>query len=101
MDKKAAGLSDTFKQNTTPKNFVKNPLKGTNFTIRVVDNGTGIPNNIEDKIFEPNFTTKNSGMGLGLAIVKKIIKDFYGTIDYKTSTKGTAFEFTIPMSNNK
>jgi len=75
--------------------------KETNFVVRVTDNGMGIPVNIEDKIFEPNFTTKNSGMGLGLAIVKKIINDFHGTINYKTSNKGTIFEFKIPISNNK
>jgi len=69
--------------------------------IKVKDNGTGIPDSIKDKIFEPNFTTKNSGMGLGLAIVKKIINDFDGTINYKTSTTGTVFEFTIPIKTKK
>ena len=65
--------------------------------IKVEDNGTGIPESIRSKIFEPNFTTKNSGMGLGLAMVKKIINDFNGKIKYETSTTGTVFEFTIPI----
>ena len=65
--------------------------------IKVKDNGTGIPDSIRSKIFEPNFTTKNSGMGLGLAMVKKIINDFNGKIKYETSTTGTVFEFTIPI----
>ena len=73
--------------------------KETTYIVRVIDNGTGIPNNIEDRIFEPNFTTKNSGMGLGLAIVKKIITDFRGHITYKTSKNGTVFEFTVPGKN--
>ena len=35
MDKKTTGLSDTFKKSTTPKSFVKNPIKGTKFTIAI------------------------------------------------------------------
>ena len=35
MDKKTVGLSDTFKGNTAPKSFTKNPIKGTKFTIAV------------------------------------------------------------------
>ena len=69
--------------------------------IKVKDNGGGIPENIKNKVFEPNFTTKNSGMGLGLAIVKKIINDFQGTIKYETSITGTVFEFTIPIKTKK
>ena len=79
--------------------FVQLQLKQGFAEIRVVDNGSGVPENIREKIFEPNFTTKNSGMGLGLAIVKKIINDSGGTINYKTSTEGTVFEFTIPLKN--
>ncbi len=66
----------------------------------VKDNGVGIPKDIQEKIFEPNFTTKNSGMGLGLAMVKKIISDFNGTINYTTSSEGTVFEVTIPTQIN-
>ena len=35
MDKKTVGLSDTFKSNTVPKGFTKNPIKGTKFTIAI------------------------------------------------------------------
>ena len=44
--------------------------------IRIRDNGQGIPENLREKIFQPNFTTKSSGMGLGLAICKRIIDRF-------------------------
>lgn len=68
-------------------------------TILVEDNGAGVSKAIQDKIFEPNFTTKNSGMGLGLAMVKKIIDDLQGTIGYTTSEKGTIFKVEIPIIN--
>ena len=44
------------------------------------DTGNGIPEDIQDKIFEPYFSTKSSGMGLGMAIVKRIIDEHGGTI---------------------
>ena len=69
------------------------------YVVTVKDNGVGIPTEIKAKIFEPNFTTKNSGMGLGLAMVKKIINDRKGKINYTTSSSGTTFEFTIPFKN--
>ena len=49
------------------------------------------------KIFEPKFTTKNSGMGLGLAMVKNIIDDFNGKISFISKLdKGTTFYILIP-----
>ena len=60
--------------------------------IKIQDNGRGIPVEIHDHLFEPNFTTKSSGMGLGLAIVKKIIDHTNGNIYFETEMNiGTAF----------
>ncbi len=67
--------------------------------ISISDNGTGIPEEIQDKVYEPNFSTKNSGMGLGLAMVKKIMDHANGKIWFETnSSSGTTFylEFRIP-----
>ena len=62
-----------------------------------MDNGSGIPSEIKDKIFEPRFTTKTSGMGLGLGIVKNIIESHNGSIDYISKIdKGTTFTIIIP-----
>ncbi len=71
--------------------------------IRVKDNGLGIPEDMQKKIFRPNFTTKSSGMGLGLAIVRNIIENSGGTITFKTkSGKGTSFVFWLPeVRDNK
>jgi len=68
--------------------------------IELTDNGSGIKKDIRDKIFEPNFTTKNSGMGLGLAMVKNIIHDFEGEISFITKLGvGTTFFVKIPKMN--
>jgi two-component system, NtrC family, nitrogen regulation sensor histidine kinase NtrY len=54
----------------------------TDKVVRIVieDDGIGIPPELLQRIFEPNFSTKTEGMGLGLAIVKKIIADTGGSI---------------------
>lgn len=62
--------------------------------IRVCDNGVGISENLREKIFQPNFTTKSSGMGLGLAICKRIIENLGGEIGFE-STVGEGTEFFI------
>lgn len=55
------------------------------------DNGPGIPEDIRERVFMPNFTTKNTGMGLGLAISKNIVEGSGGKICFETSEKGTTF----------
>ena len=66
--------------------------------IKVTDNGCGIPDSMKDKVFYPNFTTKNSGTGLGLAIVRDIIDSCNGHIYFHTSeNKGTEFFVELPL----
>ena len=68
--------------------------------IEVEDNGIGIDEVISQKIFEPKFTTKTSGMGLGLAMVKNIIEVYKGSISYETHlNKGTVFKISLPKTN--
>jgi signal transduction histidine kinase len=55
------------------------------------DNGPGIPTEIQNKVFMPNFTTKNTGAGLGLAITKNIVEGSGGKITFQSSEKGTIF----------
>jgi two-component system nitrogen regulation sensor histidine kinase NtrY len=63
---------------------------------RVTDNGMGIPPDQQEKIFQPNFTTKSTGSGLGLAMVKNIIEQHKGTIFFETrSGLGTSFVFEL------
>ena len=64
----------------------------------VRDNGSGIPEDRKQQIFEPKFTTKSRGTGLGLAIVKTIIESFQGRIWVEDSSEaGTEFVFSLPL----
>ncbi|MEL7422194.1 MAG: ATP-binding protein [Bacteroidota bacterium] len=68
-----------------------------NYQIEVQDNGSGIPPAIQARIFQPNFTTKSSGMGLGLAMCKNIIEQAGGNIQFTTRPNiGTTFTLTLP-----
>ncbi len=69
-----------------------------NMRISVSDTGTGIPESIRDKLFDPYFTTKNHGSGLGLAICEKIVRQHEGTISFETSGRGTTFRLVVPRS---
>ena len=65
---------------------------GDKIYISVTDNGSGIAPEHQSRIFEPKFTTKNSGMGLGLAIVKKIVENHKGKIYFDSDPEnGTTF----------
>lgn len=68
-----------------------------NVEIIIADNGKGISEEDKDKIFEPKFTTKSSGMGLGLPMVKNIVEAYNGTITFTTQhNKGTVFKVVLP-----
>lgn len=71
-----------------------------NCEIKISDNGGGIPAELKDKIFSPNFTTKSGGMGLGLAIVRSVFLNSGGEI-YYTSREGdgTTFIINLPLVN--
>ncbi len=70
----------------------------TNLKITFADNGSGMSPEVKEKIFQPSFTTKSSGMGLGLAIVKNIITNTKGNIWFTTQQGvGTTFFIELPL----
>ena len=67
--------------------------------ITVHDNGVGIPEDLYDRIFEPNFTSKTSGTGLGLTMVRKMVEDYKGEISVQSEIgKGTTFTILLPSN---
>ncbi len=66
--------------------------------LEISDNGKGIPVELRDKIFIPNFSTKSQGSGLGLAIAKSGVETAGGKIWFETELgKGTTFFLTFPL----
>jgi len=70
--------------------------KEERFVIRVNDDGSGIPAEVQSRIYEPFFSTKESGTGLGMSIVHSLVAMHGGTIDFETGPTGTRFDVAIP-----
>jgi PAS domain S-box-containing protein len=66
--------------------------------VSVCDTGTGLPNGIADRLFDPLFTTKATGMGMGLSISKSIVEGHRGTITAasRLEEKGACFSIVLP-----
>ncbi len=77
---------------------LRSEVDNQNTKISVSDTGSGIPESIRDKLFDPYFTTKDHGSGLGLAICEKIIRQHEGTISFETTGRGTTFRLVLPHS---
>ena len=70
----------------------------TGVRIVVEDDGPGIPDSIQNRIFEPGFTTKTRGWGLGLALARRIIEDYHGgRIMLLRSTVGVRTVFVVDL----
>ena len=81
--------------------FVSVKREENKVLIIVEDTGIGIKPEDYSRIFEPKFTTKNSGMGLGLGIIKNIIENYKGTITFESvAGKGTRFIVSLPIINS-
>lgn len=72
---------------------------GEQAKISVQDNGSGISEEVQPRVFQPNFTTKSSGMGLGLAMCKSMMEAAGGRIGFETVLGGgTTFTVTLPIA---
>ena len=66
--------------------------------IEISDNGAGIPDEQQKKVFDLYFTTKKDGNGLGLTISQKIILQHKGSISFISKLKkGTTFKIILPI----
>jgi len=75
-------------ENHNPENVVH---------IRVTDNGAGIPAEVLPRIYEPFFSTKETGTGMGMAIVHSLVTMHGGKIEIDTSPHGTRFDVSVPQ----
>jgi signal transduction histidine kinase len=90
-------------ENSVVAETSKLPLKQGNYVrINVRDHGVGIPQEHLSKIFDPYFTTKQTGSGLGLAMVHSIISQHSGHIFAESVPgKGTTFVIYLPAFNSR
>jgi two-component system sensor kinase FixL len=78
---------------------IQSKLNGDRVEISITDDGPGISESNQEKIFSPFFTTKRRGSGLGLSVSKRIIEEQAGsTIVFESEKgKGTVFKITMPV----
>jgi signal transduction histidine kinase len=75
------------------------PVNGRRVRVAIRDNGTGIPEEVREKVFVPNFTTKATGSGIGLAVAKRGIESAGGNIWFETVVgEGTDFFIELPLA---
>ena len=79
---------------------LRNAMEDGFYDIVVEDNGPGVDEKNQEKIFTPDFTTKTSGSGLGLAICRRIVEHCGGTISYSRSFRlgGACFTVKYPKA---
>jgi len=71
-------------------------------SIRISDTGSGLTSTEIDRIFNPEYTTKEKGLGLGLPLAHEIIKGHNGEIQVEsTIDSGTTFEILLPTESNQ
>lgn len=90
---------DAVKDSQNPVVELEVKAEGAICCLSVTDNGPGIPQEIQQKIFQPFFTTKpvGKGTGLGLSIAHGIAKQHKGDLTVKSKIGYTVFEFTLPI----
>jgi len=77
---------------------IKLEVQETICKITISDNGKGIPEDRQNKVFVPYFTTKSTGTGIGLSITKQIIENHNGKIYFESKENiGTSFYIELPL----
>lgn len=94
----ATDAQGTVRVRTRPDRGVRQRPDQPVVVVEIIDTGPGISEEVRDKIFQPNFSTKTSGMGLGLAIAKKSVEDVRGEIGFTTEDgRGSTFWVRLPV----
>ncbi|GDY01241.1 hypothetical protein LBMAG49_05700 [Planctomycetota bacterium] len=84
----------------TPPNgevLVSTQREGEDVLVRVTDTGSGIPTELQSRIFDPYFSTKKTGTGLGLPTVRRVVEEHGGSLTFTSEPgKGTQFSVRLP-----
>ncbi|TCI04640.1 cyclic nucleotide-binding domain-containing protein [Corallincola luteus] len=84
-----------------PTVTVKSKVFKYHLEVSVTDNGPGVPEELKEKIFQPDFTTKKSGLsfglGLGLAIVQRLVESYQGEVVLRSRPGKTTFKVKLPI----
>jgi len=89
---------DALKNVTHPQIILRTENIQNTIKLSVLDNGSGFPEHLMARVFEPYMTTKAKGTGLGLPIVKKIVEEHGGSIHIeKRNTGGTCISINFPL----
>lgn len=80
---------------------ISTEIRNGQFQITIDDNGTGIDLNIQDKIFEPFFSTKVRRVGLGLTHAKRVFISHNGNVSYLPLKKGSQFVLQLPITKRE
>ena len=74
-------------------------VEGKNLKLQVIDNGSGIQDDIRNALFRPFFSTKSGGLGIGLALVKRMVEQWGGQVALnRAPVAGTSVELTLPLA---
>ena len=80
---------------------IKTAVDGNTFTLSITDEGEGVSEENLSEMFEPFFSTKETGLGLGLPMTKRVIEEHGGTVDFTSVPgKGSEMKFTLPLKKN-
>ena len=78
---------------------IRSDVRAADVEVSVRDTGTGLPTQINGKLFAPFVTTKAHGLGIGLTIARRIVDAHGGTIEARNNPEGGAtFALTLPLS---
>lgn len=89
---------DALQEIASPEIVLGSSNQAGSLHLWVQDNGSGFPENLLARAFEPYMTTKPKGTGLGLAIVKKIVEEHGGNISIENvASGGTRVSFNLPL----
>lgn len=83
---------------------ISTEMSASKIRVRVTDEGSGVPPDLIEKIFEPFFSTKKEGTGFGLAVALQTVEEYGGTLrldEYENAAKGAVFVVELPIASQE